>query len=90
MSSIPSTFRAYVAEKVDGGVDRGVRSFAAADLPPGNIEVKVDWSSVNYKDALATIREHHAALGRHLGASIATAYFCTYSVPPEDLVSWIL
>src|SRR5207247_2026659 len=34
---------------------RGVRSFAAADLPPGEIEGRVDWSSVNYKDALATV-----------------------------------
>jgi acrylyl-CoA reductase (NADPH) len=55
VSSIPSTFRAFVAEKSGDAVTRGVRSFGAADLPPGEIEVKVDWSSVNYKDALATI-----------------------------------
>ena len=57
MTAIPSTFRAFVAESVGGGetVDRGLRDFAAADLPEGGIEVAVDWSSVNYKDALATI-----------------------------------
>ena len=37
MSAIPDTFRAYVAEKVDRdgapAVDRGVRPFAASDLP---------------------------------------------------------
>jgi putative YhdH/YhfP family quinone oxidoreductase len=55
VSSIPPTFRAYVAENVDDGVARGVRSFAAADLPAGEIEVRVGWSSVNYKDALATV-----------------------------------
>ncbi len=59
MSAIPATFRAYVAEKVqeaDGGarVDRGVREFAASDLPPGEVEIRVAWSSVNYKDGLAT------------------------------------
>jgi acrylyl-CoA reductase (NADPH) len=59
MPSIPATFRAYVAEKVEGPdgvarVDRGVRDFAAADLPPGEVEVRVGWSSVNYKDGLAT------------------------------------
>jgi putative YhdH/YhfP family quinone oxidoreductase len=54
MSSIPATFRAYVAESTGDGVTRGVRSFAADDLPAGGIEVRVDWSSVNYKDALAT------------------------------------
>ena len=35
-------------------VERGVREFAAADLPPGEVEVRVGWSSVNYKDGLAT------------------------------------
>jgi putative YhdH/YhfP family quinone oxidoreductase len=59
MSAIPATFRAYVAEKVDGPdgtprVDRGVRDFVAADLPDGEVEVRVDWSSVNFKDGLAT------------------------------------
>ena len=59
MSSLPATFRAYVAEKVDGAdgaptVDRGVREFAAADLPPGEVVIRVAWSSVNYKDGLAT------------------------------------
>jgi acrylyl-CoA reductase (NADPH) len=53
-TSIPATFRAYVAEKVGDGVARGVRDFAAADLPPGEVEIRVAWSSVNYKDGLAT------------------------------------
>lgn len=57
--AIPATFRAYVAEKTDGlggtpAVERGVREFAAADLPPGEVTIRVDWSSVNYKDGLAT------------------------------------
>lgn len=55
MSAIPEIFRAFVAEKTADGVARGVRPFAAADLPPGEVEVRVAWSSVNYKDALATI-----------------------------------
>lgn len=54
MTDIPSTFRAFVAEKVDDRVERGVRSFAIADLPPGELTVHVAWSSVNYKDGLAT------------------------------------
>lgn len=58
MTAIPATFRAYVAEKVerDGApaVDRGVREFAESDLPPGEVEIRVAWSSVNYKDGLAT------------------------------------
>ena len=59
MSAIPPTFRAYVAEKVEGAdgvpaVERGIREFAEADLPPGEVEIRVAWSSVNYKDGLAT------------------------------------
>ena len=54
MSAIPATFRAYVAEQVGDGVERGVREFRASDLPPGEVEIRVAWSSVNYKDGLAT------------------------------------
>ena len=54
MTAIPARFRAYVAEKVDDRVDRGVREFAENDLPPGEVEIRVGWSSVNYKDGLAT------------------------------------
>ncbi len=54
MSAIPAMFRAYVAEKVGDAVERGVREFREADLPAGEVEVRVSWSSVNYKDGLAT------------------------------------
>jgi acrylyl-CoA reductase (NADPH) len=53
-SRIPATFLAYVATKVVDRVERGVREFAEADLPPGDVEIRVGWSSVNYKDGLAT------------------------------------
>jgi len=61
MSAIPATFRAYVAERADDRVARGVREFRSADLPDGDVEVRVDWSSVNYKDALATIADGKVA-----------------------------
>jgi acrylyl-CoA reductase (NADPH) len=62
-AAIPETFRAFVAERgADDRVERGVREgFAAADLPDGEVEVRVDWSSVNYKDALATIADGRVA-----------------------------
>jgi acrylyl-CoA reductase (NADPH) len=55
MTAIPATFRAFVAAAEGEAVTRGVRSFAETDLPPGEVEVRVTWSSVNYKDGLATI-----------------------------------
>jgi putative YhdH/YhfP family quinone oxidoreductase len=61
MSAIPDQFPAYVAERVGEGVERGLRELAAADLPAGDVEVRVDWSSVNYKDALATTAEGKVA-----------------------------
>jgi acrylyl-CoA reductase (NADPH) len=58
MSAMPATFRAYVAEKVErdgeAAVERGIRDVAETDLPPGDVEIRVAWSSVNYKDGLAT------------------------------------
>jgi acrylyl-CoA reductase (NADPH) len=46
MTHLPATFQAF---------ERGVRSFASGDLPPGDLTVAVAWSSVNYKDGLATL-----------------------------------
>jgi NADPH:quinone reductase-like Zn-dependent oxidoreductase len=60
-SAIPATFPAFVAARDGDDVRRGVRDFAAADLPEGEVEVAVEWSSVNYKDALATIRDGKVA-----------------------------
>src|SRR5260221_8838666 len=54
MSAIPPTFRAFVAEKTGDRVSRGVREFAERDLPPGDIEVRVAWSSGNLKEGLGT------------------------------------
>ena len=58
-SAIPESFRAYVAQKTESAdgspiVDRGVREFASRDLPDGEVEIRVEWSSVNFKDGLAT------------------------------------
>jgi acrylyl-CoA reductase (NADPH) len=55
VTHLPAEFWAFVAERIDDRVERGVRVFAAADLPSGEVTVRVDWSSVNYKDGLATI-----------------------------------
>lgn len=49
-----ATFKAFVAEKTDGGFRRQVRDFSAGDLPADGVLVDVEWSSVNYKDALAS------------------------------------
>ena len=57
---IPESFPAFIALKstdADGKptVTRGVDVLRADDLPAGEVTVRVHWSSVNYKDALATL-----------------------------------
>ena len=37
----------------EGNIDASGAHFAPEDLPPGNVQVQVQWSSLNYKDALA-------------------------------------
>ena len=56
---IPESFPAFIAVKSTGSdgkptVTRGVDVLRADDLPAGEVTVRVHWSSVNYKDALAT------------------------------------
>jgi acrylyl-CoA reductase (NADPH) len=48
-------FRAFVATQNDSSVDRGLTTLSEADLPEGEVTVRVAFSSVNYKDALATL-----------------------------------
>jgi putative YhdH/YhfP family quinone oxidoreductase len=47
-------FRALVVEKTDEGqFVRAIRERSIADLPPGDLVVRVRYSSLNYKDALS-------------------------------------
>jgi acrylyl-CoA reductase (NADPH) len=59
--SVPAEFPAFLATKRDDAVDRGPATLAAADLPDGDVTIRVDWSSINYKDALATIPKGQVA-----------------------------
>ena len=54
MPQLPASFRAFVVDKPERGVfTRGLRERTPDDLPEGEVTVRVDWSSVNYKDGLA-------------------------------------
>ncbi|MEO5964909.1 MAG: acryloyl-CoA reductase [Candidatus Limnocylindrales bacterium] len=54
MPNLPESFRAYVVDKPDDGpFSRGLRTMTLADLPPGEVTIRVEWSSVNFKDGLA-------------------------------------
>jgi acrylyl-CoA reductase (NADPH) len=47
------TFKAIVVEKSDGGQKVHLTDFDEADLMAGDVTVRVEWSTVNYKDGLA-------------------------------------
>ena len=47
------TFKAIVIEKGGGGQTAGLADFDEANLMDGDVTVRVDWSTVNYKDGLA-------------------------------------
>src|SRR5262245_34892984 len=47
------TFKAIVIEKGDGGKTARLTDFDEADLMAGDVTVRVEWSTVNYKDGLA-------------------------------------
>lgn len=47
------TYRALVVDKVDGETVAGIRELSEADLPDGEVTVRVDYSCLNYKDGLA-------------------------------------
>ena len=46
-------FQALVARKHDDRIDCAVETMAESDLPPGEVTIRVAYSSVNFKDALA-------------------------------------
>jgi acrylyl-CoA reductase (NADPH) len=54
MTNLPESFRAYVVDKpADGAFSRGLHEVPSTGLPPGEVTIRVEWSSVNFKDGLA-------------------------------------
>jgi len=48
-----ATFKAMVIEKADGGTTSALTSFDEANLMDGDVTVRVEYSTLNYKDGLA-------------------------------------
>ncbi len=48
-----ATFKAIVVDKTDSGQSVRLRDFDEKDLMDGDVTVRVEWSTVNYKDGLA-------------------------------------
>jgi len=46
-------YKAYVVEELDGVYSGSIKKLQMRDIEPGNVIIKVHYSSLNYKDALA-------------------------------------
>jgi acrylyl-CoA reductase (NADPH) len=55
------TFRAFVATKSEDRFERGVTALTTTDLPGDGVLIDVEWSSVNFKDALASTADGRVA-----------------------------
>ncbi len=53
MSDIPSHFNAFRIHNDDDGYRSGLESIAIDDLSEGEVTIRVAWSGINFKDALA-------------------------------------
>ena len=50
---IQTPFQAFVVHVTDTGIVRQIETRAVDDLPPGDLLIRVRYSSLNYKDALS-------------------------------------
>ena len=56
-------FRAFVARTTDAGTRGGVEVIGRDALPAGDVTIDVEYSSLNYKDALAATGQNKIAAG---------------------------
>lgn len=80
------TFPAFVARADDDGesVERSIVDFSLGDLPDDGALIEVHWSSVNYKDGLATIPKGRVARINPLVPGVDLAGIVVEADPGEN------
>ena len=53
MSSLPNQFKCFRIDQEDNKIVSGLQAISMDDINPGEITLKTEYSSINYKDALA-------------------------------------
>jgi NADPH2:quinone reductase len=53
MSSLPNQFKCFRIDEEDDKIVSGLQSISMDDINPGEVILKTEYSSINYKDALA-------------------------------------
>ena len=73
ISNVSTDFRAFRIHNDPTGYRAGIEPMHTDDLTPGEVLVKVAYSSVNYKDALAgTGKDQDPALAQASASGIPT------------------
>lgn len=78
----PTTFPAFRIHNDDAGYRAGIESMCVDDLSPGEVLVKVAYSSVNYKDALAGTGQGRILRRFPLNGGIDAAGYVAASTDP--------
>jgi acrylyl-CoA reductase (NADPH) len=79
-------FQALVARKNDDRIDCAVEALAESDLPPGEVTIRVAYSSVNFKDALAVtpnggvVRDYPIVPGIDLAGEVVESQSADFAV----------
>jgi acrylyl-CoA reductase (NADPH) len=80
------TFQALVARQHDDGITTAVESLSREDLPPGDVTIRVEYSSVNFKDALAmapkggVVRDYPIVPGIDLAGEVVESHSPDFAV----------
>ena len=81
--SEPVRFPAYLLTKTGEVIRPAVVELSDADLPPGEVLVRVEWSAINYKDAMVTRPGNRVARGFPLVPGVELAGSVEESTCPE-------
>lgn len=87
------TYRALVVNKVDDAFSVGIEQLDESRLPAGDVTIRVEWSSVNYKDGLALapagriIRSFPMVPGVDLAGTVTNSTDSRYSAGQKVVVT---
>jgi acrylyl-CoA reductase (NADPH) len=75
--------RAFVVRRADDGTSTQIEDLGSDDLPEGDVVVDVEWSSLNYKDAMVTVPGNRVARTSPLVPGVDLAGTVVSSTDPE-------
>lgn len=87
------TFKAFVVDEQDGKVNAQFKDITTDDLPEGEVLIKVKYSGINYKDALATednnkiVRDYPMVPGIDLAGVVASSDSHAFEEGDEVIVT---